>query len=75
MSLCFAKWEYVSECCDRPIGSDFISVAQMWLSNKKHLVENCNCVAALWGLWKLRNCICLAANGSVPKALIQLGQH
>jgi hypothetical protein len=30
----------------------------MWLSNKKFVVCNSFCAAALWGLWKLRNNIC-----------------
>ena len=30
----------------------------MWISNKKFIVENMFCSAALWRLWKLRNCLC-----------------
>jgi hypothetical protein len=30
----------------------------MWINNRKFIVENIFCAAALWGLWKLRNSVC-----------------
>lgn len=51
-------WAYMSEVFDREIGNDFLSIGQMWLSNRRYLVCNMFCAAALWGLWKLRNSVC-----------------
>lgn len=48
----------MSEVLDKQVGNDFVSIGTMWLSNKKFLVANCFCAAALWGLWKLRNSLC-----------------
>ena len=47
----------MSEVRDRDVGSDFVSIGTMWLSNKKFLVA-IFFSAALYGLWKLRNCLC-----------------
>jgi hypothetical protein len=47
-------WVYLSEACDRDVGQGFLSIGQMWLSNKRFLVCNSFCAAALWGLWNLR---------------------
>jgi len=41
----------MSEILDRDVPIDFVSFGTMWLSNKKILVANIFCVAALWGLW------------------------
>jgi hypothetical protein len=43
-------WAYMSEVWDREVGSDFLSIGQMWLCNKRFLVCNIFCAAALWGL-------------------------
>jgi hypothetical protein len=51
-------YKHLSEVLDRHVGSDFISLGTMWLSNKKFSVANSFCAAALWGLWKLRNSLC-----------------
>lgn len=51
-------WCNVSEILGRNVGLDFLSIGQMWLSNKRFLVENTFCADALWGLWKLRNSLC-----------------
>lgn len=32
---------------------------QMWLSNRKFVVEYVFCAATQWGLWKLRNNLCI----------------
>lgn len=48
-------WCHLSEIFDRELGLDFLSVGQLWISNKKFMVCNTFCAAAQWGLWKLRN--------------------
>ena len=40
------------------IGSDYESVAKLWVANKKHVVTNVISSVVLWSLWKLRNEIC-----------------
>ena len=47
-------WLCFSEVCDREIGQNFLPIGQLCLSNKKFVVCNPFCAAALWGLWKLR---------------------
>jgi len=39
----------MSEILDRELGIGFVSLGTMWQSNKKFLVGNMFCVAALWG--------------------------
>ena len=51
-------WVYVSEVIGKDVGSSFESIGSLWLSNKRFLVANMFCSAALWGLWKLRNNLC-----------------
>lgn len=51
-------WCNISEAIGRVCGSDFVSIGQLWLSNKKFVVVNMFTSAALWGLWKLRNSLC-----------------
>jgi hypothetical protein len=49
----------IFEVLDIDAGSDFVSIGTLWLiRNKKFLVPNISCSAALWGLWKLRNSLC-----------------
>ena len=45
----------------------------MWISNKKFIVENMFCSAALWGIWKLRNSLCF--QGCLWKDMKILSQH
>ena len=51
-------WSILSEIFNRQVGTNFVSVVTMWISNRKFIVENIFCAAALWGLWKLRNNLC-----------------
>jgi hypothetical protein len=53
-------WENISHAVGRNIGGDFESIGTCWLSNKRFLVINMLCAAALWffSLWKLRNNLC-----------------
>ena len=51
-------WAVKSEVLNRQVGSDFISVGTLWLSNKKFVIANSFCAAALWGFWKARNSLC-----------------
>ncbi|PNT67833.1 hypothetical protein BRADI_3g32636v3, partial [Brachypodium distachyon] len=37
------------------VGTDFISMSQFWVANKKHSVMNVVCAAVLWSLWTPRN--------------------
>ena len=48
-------WKLVAEVIGVDIGSDYESVAKLWIANKKHLVTNVISSAVLWSLWKLRN--------------------
>jgi hypothetical protein len=44
-------WLCLLKVYDRDIGIDFLSIGQMWISNKRFLVCNSFCgAAALWGL-------------------------
>ena len=51
-------WKLVAEVIGVNIGSDYESVAKLWVANKKHVVTNVISSAVLWSLWKLRNEIC-----------------
>lgn len=51
-------WSVMSDIFGRSLGSDFLSIGQLWISNNKFLDCNMFSAAALWGLWKLRNKIC-----------------
>jgi hypothetical protein len=51
-------WAVMSEVLNRQVGSDFISIGTLWLSNKKFVIANSVCATAPWGLWKLRNSLC-----------------
>lgn len=51
-------WCTISRLLRVDIGDDFGSVGSMWLSDKRFLSPSCITVAALWGLWKLRNDLC-----------------
>jgi hypothetical protein len=51
-------WELVSQVIGVQTGSDFESIAKMWLCNKNFGVINIVTSAVCWGIWKLRNLIC-----------------
>uniref|UniRef100_A0A0A9HRT9 Uncharacterized protein n=1 Tax=Arundo donax TaxID=35708 RepID=A0A0A9HRT9_ARUDO len=53
------------------IGRDFESVAKCWLSNKKLHIVNMLSFVAMWGLWKLRNCLCFQNISWVNIALVE----
>ena len=48
-------WVCISEAIGKDVGNSFESIGSLWLSNKRFLVDNMFCAAAMWGLWKLRN--------------------
>ena len=50
-------WYYVSIFFGFNIGSNFLSLATFWISNKKHASTNAICAAVLWGIWKFRNAL------------------
>lgn len=56
-------WKCVSDSLDIHQAHSFLSIGNMWLSNKKFLVHNMVCAAALWELWKPRNAICFQQSG------------
>jgi hypothetical protein len=39
-------------------GSDFESVAKLWLCNKRFYIANIVTSSVCWSIWKLRNLIC-----------------
>jgi hypothetical protein len=51
-------WEFISLWLNKSMGDDFISVASLWISNKKFMVCNIVSSAVLWVIWKLRNALC-----------------
>jgi hypothetical protein len=48
-------WSSVSSFLNLQLGSDFESIAKLWLANKKHLVSNSIGAAILWSIWKTIN--------------------
>jgi hypothetical protein len=40
------------------LGTDFESVAWLWISEQRHVIVNVCTSAALWAIWKLRNEFC-----------------
>jgi hypothetical protein len=40
------------------IGSDYVSIAKLWLCNKSFDIANMVTAALCWSLWKFRNSIC-----------------
>jgi hypothetical protein len=54
---CVAKvfWQTISDITNVKLGSDFESVAKLWINQKKHGVTNVCTAAGLLSLWKLRN--------------------
>jgi hypothetical protein len=57
---CVAKvfWKVMSEVIGLELGTDFESVARLWISEKRHKIVNVCTSAALWAIWKLRNKFC-----------------
>jgi hypothetical protein len=51
-------WDLVSQVIDVQIGSNFESMAKLWLCNKKFGVANVVSSVVCWSIWKLRNLIC-----------------
>jgi hypothetical protein len=51
-------WQTISEITNVKLGSDFESVAKLWINQKKHGVTNVCTAAVFWSLWKLRNELC-----------------
>jgi hypothetical protein len=54
---CIAKlmWSQLSDMSNRIIGTDFESVAGLWLREKKFKSLNICTSAVMWYLWKMRN--------------------
>jgi hypothetical protein len=48
-------WQIISKFFAIPLGTDYLSIARFWLSNKKNAVLNSVCSATLWCIWKFRN--------------------
>jgi hypothetical protein len=55
LSVAKYAWEILSEILNVQIGQDFVSVAKLWLQNKKYKEVNMCTAALLWTLWKSRN--------------------
>jgi hypothetical protein len=51
-------WETISEMLGFQVGSDFESVAKLWLSDKKYKYVNVLNAIVLWSLWNTRNNLC-----------------
>jgi hypothetical protein len=51
-------WEHISEVCGKNLGTDFESVAYMWLHDNKFKTFNICTTATLWAIWKFRNELC-----------------
>jgi len=69
-------WDFISAYFSRTVGSDFESVAALWLSNKKFTVCNIVSSAVLWVLWKLCNLLCFQGVPwmGMKKVFAQLGR-
>uniref|UniRef100_A0A453FGM5 Reverse transcriptase zinc-binding domain-containing protein n=1 Tax=Aegilops tauschii subsp. strangulata TaxID=200361 RepID=A0A453FGM5_AEGTS len=48
-------WSFVNIFFQKNLGTNFETVAQFWISNKKNLALNVVSSAVLWCLWKYRN--------------------
>jgi hypothetical protein len=57
---CVARvtWEHISKICGKKLGTDFESIANMWLHDKKFKTVNICTTATLWAIWKFRNELC-----------------
>lgn len=50
-------WNAISELLGLNIGTDFESIANLWLAKKKHALNNIYSGAILWSLWKTCNAL------------------
>jgi hypothetical protein len=50
-------WELISQVAGFELGSNYESIAKLWLCNKKFGVINIVSSAVCWSIWKLRNCL------------------
>jgi hypothetical protein len=48
-------WQIISKFLSVSLGTDYMSIARFWLSNKKNAVLNSFCLATLWCIWKFKN--------------------
>jgi hypothetical protein len=53
-------WRHLSDIFDRELGSNFLSIGQLWLSNKKFLV--CNVFSAAVGALEAKKCYVFSGN-------------
>lgn len=51
-------WAFLSEATNVECGASYELVAKFWFRDNRFSVMNIFTSAALWGLWKLRNCLC-----------------
>lgn len=51
-------WRNISIPSNSGIPSDILDIANLWISNKTHVVQNIVRTAALWCVWKCRNDMC-----------------
>jgi hypothetical protein len=49
-------WEIISVVSGFSLGSDYESIAKLWLCNKRFGVINSISSTLCWSIWKLRNC-------------------
>ena len=75
---CVAKnvWGCISSWINKSVGTNYESVASLWLANKKYLVTNVITSAVLWVIWKLRNNVCFQGVtwSGMKKVLAVLGR-
>ena len=50
-------WKVVSDFFGTNLGSDYMSIARFWVTNKSHSALNAICAAVLWSIWKHRNAL------------------
>jgi hypothetical protein len=57
---CVARnlWEVVAEIVDRPLVTDFESMAKWWITHKSCNSDNVFYTAVVWSVWNLRNKLC-----------------
>jgi hypothetical protein len=67
-------WYLISRVVGFGLGSDYESIAKLWLCNKRFGVINIVSSAMCWCIWKLRNCLCFqGVPWSGMKTLWQMG--
>ena len=50
-------WKVVSDFFGTNLGSDYMSIARFWVTNKSHSALNAICAAVLWSIWKHCNAL------------------